>query len=100
MEEVREVAAQEPVYREARAVASVSREKWAQHALGKMQRGYALIVPEGRRSASFFKVGKGYEACAYHTARQLIREGLVVAAGPHALGTLYLPTPEALQALR
>jgi len=68
---------------------TVSREKWALHARKKLAHGYVLIVNPGRQNANFFMPGKGYEMCSYHTAQQLIRDGIVVEAGTHYLGTLY-----------
>lgn len=75
---------------------SVSREKWARHALNKMSHGYVLIVGQERRNANFFKAGKGYEMCSYATARQLIKQGLVVEGGTHPLGTIFLMAPTAM----
>ena len=75
---------------------SVSREKWARHALNKMAHGYVLIVGSERRNANFFKAGKGFEMCSYLTAKQLIRQGMVVEGGPHPLGTMYFLAPTAL----
>jgi hypothetical protein len=68
---------------------TVSREKWALHARKKLAHGYVLIVNPSRQNANFFMPGKGYEMCSYHTAQHLIRDGIVVEAGTHYLGTLY-----------
>lgn len=69
---------------------TVSREKWFNHACSKLLRGYALIVSSQRRNANFFKPEKGYEMCAFGAARRLIEEGIVVEAGTHYLGALYV----------
>ncbi|QXD17165.1 hypothetical protein GQ464_006005 [Rhodocaloribacter litoris] len=82
-----------------RTAPTVSRDKWVHHARTKMLRGYALIVSENRHTANFFMPGKGYEACPYHVARKMIREGLVVEGGRHTLGTLYLLAPHAAEVL-
>ena len=74
---------------EKRNAPTVSREKWHHHAINKMARGYFLIVGAQRRSANFYLPGKGYETCSYAIATQLIKEGAVVEAGEHYLGTLY-----------
>lgn len=79
---------------ERRIAPSVSNDRWIAHARTKLSRGYALIVHETRRNANFFKAGRGYEACRYTVALALIRAGSVVSAGRHALGTLYLLSPE------
>lgn len=87
-------AEKEQVQREVSVAPTVSREKWAQHAIKKLSQGYVLIVGEQRRNANFYKPGRGYEMCSFQTARQLIREGIVGAATPHTLGTMYLLNPE------
>ncbi|GIV61423.1 MAG: hypothetical protein KatS3mg044_0289 [Rhodothermaceae bacterium] len=78
-----------------RTAPTVSKDRWVHHARMKMMRGYALIVSNTRHAANFFMPGKGYEACPYHVARKMIREGLVVEGGQHTLGTLYLLAPHA-----
>lgn len=83
---------------EKRNAPTVSREKWHHHAVTKMARGYFLIVGTQRRSANFYLPGKGYETCSYNIATQLVKEGVVVEAGEHYLGTLYAlaeqPSPQ------
>ena len=74
---------------------TVSRDKWRVHVINKMGRGYFLIVGTDRRTANFFLAGKGYESCSYHAAQQLIKEGAVVPAGDHYLGTIYTLTEHA-----
>lgn len=68
---------------------TVSKEQWIGHARKKLVRGYVLIVNDTRHNANFFMPGKGYEMCSYQTARQLVKDGVVVAAGTHYLGTVY-----------
>lgn len=68
---------------------SVSQDKWIQHALAKLARGYVLIVGTHRRTANFFLPNKGYEMCSYRVARQLIREGSVAKTRDHHLGEVY-----------
>lgn len=68
---------------------TVTREKWRQHALAKLARGYVLIVGTERRAANFYLAGKGFEMCAYPVAAQLVKEGAVVEAFQHHLGTAY-----------
>ena len=74
---------------ERRTGPTVSKEKWINHAKAKMARGYVLIVGKQRRTANFFLRPKGFEMCAYNVAKQLIRDGIVVEAGEHHLGTIY-----------
>lgn len=74
---------------ERRTGPTVSKEKWINHAKAKMARGYVLIVGKERRTANFYLRPKGFEMCAYNVAKQLIRDGIVVEAGEHHLGTVY-----------
>lgn len=78
---------------------SVSKDKWVRFAVQKMERGYALIVSEARKSACFFMSGKGYEGCSFKVARQLMIDGILVESGNHPLGKIYLLDPEALARL-
>ena len=80
---------------EVRISPSVSKEKWAAHAKTKLANGYLLIVSDRRRTANFFRTGKGYETCAYNVALQLVREGSVTKAYDHHLGTAYLLSSDA-----
>ena len=74
---------------EKRNAPTVSREKWRNHALAKLARGYILIIGSQRKSANFYLPGKGYEMCAFPVASQLVKEGVVVKAYDHHLGTAY-----------
>lgn len=74
---------------EKRNAPTVSREKWRVHAIGKLSKGYVIIVGDKRRSANFYQPGKGYEMCAYNVATQLIKEGVVVPSYEHHLGMAY-----------
>ncbi|MBT8401319.1 MAG: hypothetical protein KJO98_12640 [Rhodothermia bacterium] len=76
-------------YQEVRAVPSVSRDRWLEHARKKLEKGYALIVSDERRNANFYMAGKGYETCPHKTALQLIKQGVVTKAGKHHLGSMY-----------
>ncbi len=76
-------------YQEVRAVPSVSRDRWLEHARKKLEKGYALIVSDERRNANFHMAGKGYETCPHKTALQLIKQGVVKKAGKHHLGSMY-----------
>src|SRR5690554_3951944 len=76
-------------YQDRRVGPTVSKEKWLNHARTKMARGYTLIVGKQRRTANFYLRSKGYEMCPYNVAKQLIKEGIVVEAGEHHLGTVY-----------
>lgn len=75
---------------------TVSKEKWLHHARVKMARGYVLIIGTERRVANFYQPDKGYETCAYHVAKQLVKEGVVAPTRTHSLGTVYelQTTPE------
>lgn len=68
---------------------TVSKDKWLNHALAKLSRGYVLIVGTERKSANFHSNEKGYEMCAYNVARQLIRDGHVRKVRDHHLGEVY-----------
>ena len=68
---------------------TVSKDKWLNHALAKLSRGYVLIVGTERKSANFHSAEKGYEMCAYNVARQLIRDGHVHKVRDHHLGEVY-----------
>ncbi|ARA93196.1 hypothetical protein AWN76_008515 [Rhodothermaceae bacterium RA] len=75
--------------RSLRTSPSVTREKWYKHAVRKLAGGYVLIVNAERKNANFFKPGKGFEMCAYNTARELIRSGAVVQTRMHYRGAQY-----------
>ena len=74
---------------EVRAVPSVSKDRWLNHAQKKLDKGYSLIVSEGRKTANFYRPGSGYETCQHKTALLLIKQGIVKKAGKHHLGTVY-----------
>ena len=76
-------------YTEVRAVPSVSRDRWLDHARKKLDKGYSLIVSDVRKNANFYLPGKGYETCQHKTALLLIKQGIVKKAGKHHLGTVY-----------
>lgn len=80
---------QEQSPQEKRNAPTVTKEKWRSHAIAKLERGYVLIVGTQRRNANFYQPGKGYEMCAYNVATQLVKEGFVVKAYDHHLGTAY-----------
>lgn len=75
---------------EFRSSPTVSKDKWAMHARTKLLKGYVLIIAHGRRTASFFKEGRGFEPCPFKIAKALVEMGLVEEAGPHFLGTKYV----------
>lgn len=77
---------------------TVSKEKWLNHAKAKLARGYVLIVGTERKTANFYLRNKGYEMCGYNVAKQLIKEGIVVPHGEHALGMMYRLASNALLA--
>jgi hypothetical protein len=69
---------------------TVSKEKWAIHARAKLLKGYVLIVARERKTASFFKEGRGFEPCPYKVAKALIELGMIEEAGNHFLGIKYV----------
>lgn len=75
---------------EFRSSPTVSKEKWAMHARAKLLKGYILIIADGRRTASFFKEGRGFEPCPFKIAKALVEMGLVEEAGTHFLGTRFV----------
>lgn len=56
---------------------SVTKEKWFKHAVRKLASGYVIIVDPELKNANFFKPGKGFEMCAYSTAKEMIRAGII-----------------------
>lgn len=84
---------------ERRTGPTVSKEKWVNHAKAKLSRGYVLIVGKNRRTANFYLKNKGYEMCGYDVAKQLVKDGVVVASGEHALGTVYSLAASTTQAV-
>ena len=74
---------------------TVSKEKWVNHAKTKLSKGYVLIVGTQRRTANFYQRTKGFEMCPYNVAKQMIKDGLLVEAGQHHLGTMYRLAGEA-----
>ena len=83
-------------YQEVRAVPSVSRDRWLEHARKKLEKGYTLIVSDERRNANFYMAGKGYETCPHKTALQLIKQGVVKKGGKHHLGSIYVLSDDAV----
>ncbi len=83
-------------YTEVRAVPSVSRDRWIDHARKKLEKGYTLIVSDTRRNANFYRPDKGYETCQHKTALLLVKQGIVKKAGKHHLGTMYRLSDQAL----
>jgi hypothetical protein len=76
-------------YQERRVGPTVSKDKWVNHAKAKLSKGYALIIGKNKRTANFYLRSKGFEMCPYNVAKQLVKDGLVVEAGEHPLGTMY-----------
>lgn len=83
-------------YRESRSAPTVSRDKWILHARAKLDKGYSLIISEGRKNASFFLAGRGYEPCPFVTAKRLVELRVVEPSGKHPLGALYTLSPNAV----
>lgn len=76
-------------YQDRRVGPTVSKDKWLNHAKAKLAKGYTLIVGTQRKTANFYLKSKGFEACPHNVAKQLIKDGIVVEAGTHHLGTVY-----------
>ncbi len=76
-------------YQDRRVGPTVSKDKWVNHAKNKLSRGYVLIVGKNRRSANFYMRSKGFEMCPFNIAKQMIKDGIIVEAGEHHLGTMY-----------
>ncbi len=68
-------------------VSTLPVDRWVKLALGKLSKGYMLIV--GERNAQFFQRGRGYEPCPMPVAKLLVKEGLVTEKGSHEKGTIY-----------
>jgi hypothetical protein len=77
---------------------STPTERQIRFATEKLMAGYSLIVSDERKSAVFFRTGKGYEGCAFRVARSLVTSGFAQSAGRHPLGTIYLADPDRIQA--
>lgn len=76
-------------YQERRVGPTVSKDKWVNHAKSKLARGYVLIIGKQKRNANFYLRSKGFEMCPFNVAKQLVKEGIVIEAGEHPLGTMY-----------
>lgn len=76
-------------YQERRIGPTVSKDKWINHAKNKLSRGYVLIVGTEKKTANFHSREKGYEACSWQVARQLIKDELVHKVREHHLGDVY-----------
>lgn len=76
-------------YQERRVGPTVSKDKWVNHAKAKLSKGYTLVIGKNKRTANFYLRSKGFEMCPYNVAKQLVKDGLVVEAGEHPLGTMY-----------
>jgi hypothetical protein len=76
-------------YQDRRVGPTVSKDKWLNHAKSKLAKGYTLIVGTNKKTANFYLKSKGFEACPYNVAKQLIKDGAVVEAGTHHLGIVY-----------
>lgn len=68
-------------------VSSLPIDRWVKLALGKLSKGYLLII--GERNAQFFQRGRGYEPCPMPVAKLLVKEAIVVSAGDHERGLAY-----------
>ena len=80
---------------ERRVGPTVSKDKWLTHARLKLSKGYVLIVGKQKKTANFWLRSKGFEMCPHNVARNMIKDGLVVEAGEHPLGTIYKLADEA-----
>ena len=76
-------------YQHIGAYPTVTAEKWKQHAINKLSKGYLLIISNTRNYANFYRGHESFESCSYRTARKLLREGLLEESGTHMLGTIY-----------
>lgn len=68
-------------------VSTLPVDRWVKLAIGKLSKGYMLIV--GERNAQFFQRGRGYEPCPMPVAKMLVKEGLVTEKGTNEKGTIY-----------
>ncbi|MEM1125299.1 MAG: hypothetical protein AAGI71_01515 [Bacteroidota bacterium] len=68
---------------------SVSKDKWLTHIRRKLAKGYVVIVNDERKTANFFKPGKGYESCAFQAAQAMIESGELVHTGQRPNGLKY-----------
>lgn len=80
------------------SLSSDSHERWAKHAIGKLSKGYNLIISKTRVSANFYMPGSGFATCPHKTAVKLVRAGYLQEIGEHDLGTIYALKPEYVNA--
>ncbi|GAB5521120.1 MAG: hypothetical protein RhofKO_33710 [Rhodothermales bacterium] len=79
-------------------------KQWLQSAAQKFSRGFVLLINKEKKTARFFKAGKGYHACPYRMALLLVQHGMVTEVRPHpihgaAFGLAEGVTPAILRAL-
>ncbi|MEM6647415.1 MAG: hypothetical protein AAF730_14320 [Bacteroidota bacterium] len=80
-------------------------KQWLQSAAQKFSRGFVLLINREKKTARFFKAGKGYHACPYRMALLLLQHGLIVEVRQHpihgaAFGLAEGVTPAALRAFK
>ena len=76
-------------YQHVGAYPTVSSEKWKQHAIKKLSKGYLLIISNTRNYANFYRGHESFESCSFRIAKKLLREGLLEESDTHMLGTIY-----------
>ncbi|MEM1093306.1 MAG: hypothetical protein AAGJ10_01790 [Bacteroidota bacterium] len=60
-------------------------KQWLQSAAQKFGRGFVLLINKEKKTARFFKAGKGYHACPYRMALLLVQHGLIAEVRPHPI---------------
>ena len=70
--------------------ASVSKERWASFALGKLRDGFALLQSPSGTVYRFQKAGEPLQPCPAHAAKKLVAMGLLTPVTTDARGTRYM----------
>ena len=72
---------------------SVSKERWANFALGKLRDGYALVQSPNGLAYQFYRPGEPLQPCPAHAAKKLTAVGLLTVERTDARGTRYVLRP-------
>ena len=72
---------------------SISKERWANFALGKLRDGYALVQSPNGVAYQFHRTGEPLQPCPAHAAKKLIAMGLVTVEKTDVRGTRYVLRP-------
>jgi hypothetical protein len=74
---------------------SVSKDKYIQLAVGKLERGWVIVLGDKGKNANFFKPGQGFGPIMLSVAKKLIELGLITEDGRHPLGRRFVLSKDA-----